>query len=95
MVPIVQHFLFQDIIGLHRDEPKTAPEWSRAIDGDEAGRRVSLGDGKELGDALLRQATSSELGQYCEIVDVVMVRVGGNVPKQAVQSRRLEAPDGM
>ena len=66
-----------------------------AIDRDEAGRRVLLNDGQELVNALPRKLTSLELGQNCEIVDVVLVRVGGYFPKQAIQSRRLEVPDGM
>ena len=38
---------------------------------------------------------SSELGQNCEIVILVLIYVGGYSPRYAIQSRNLEAPDGM
>ena len=77
IVPIVQSLLFQNIIDLHRHEPKTAPELLCAIDGDEAGSRVMLGDGQQLVNALPPKAASLELGQNCEIVETVLVQVGG------------------
>ena len=92
---MVQQLFFQNIIDLHRHEPKTVPELLCAIDRDETCRRVMLGDGYELVDALPRKVTPLELGQNYEIVDVVLVSVGGYFPEQAIRSRRLEIFDGM
>ena len=81
-------------VELYRQESETAPKLFCAIDGDEAGRRIPLSDSRELVDALLCKATSSNLGENCKVVDAVLIRVEGHLPKQAIQCCRLEALDG-
>ena len=95
VVPVSQQLHFHSLINRHRHEPIAAPEWLGIIDGDETGRGVPLSDSDKLLNTLLRQASSSKLGQDCKIVDVVQVGVGGESLKQAVQSLRLLTPNGM
>ena len=95
IVPIIQQLLFPNIIDIHWHEPRTALELFCAIDGDEVGRRTSLDDGKELVNTFLRNATPSDIGQNCEVVDIELFHDRGYFPEHGVQSWRLKAPDRM
>ena len=82
IVPIIQQLLLQNLINLLRHEAKTSPEPGRTVNGDEAGRRKSFSsDSKEFVNTVLCKAGSTELRQNGEIMDVVLVCVGGYLAK--------------